>query len=418
MIGVAIGLGNVWRFPYMMGKYGGSAFLLVYLLFTIVFAVPALLSEIGLGRITRSGPLGAFSDGFGEKWGKVIGYFMLVTILVSSSYYVIVIANVLFTAWFSASQGFQDSHLPLFTSQLNNGSIQYSIVLSVLLVSLGVIYRGLKRGIEWVSKYLVPFFLLAIIYLIGHSLFLEGATEQLVRFLQPDFAALTVQQIFAALGQAIYSLSLGGTFMVMYGSYLSAEASLPKLAILTSIGDVGAAVLASLFIVPAVLVFGLDLASGPQLIFSTLPHLFQVIPGGQWIGTLFLLALGTVAILSLIGAFEVVVGSLSEEKRLGWNRTHIIIGIGLIEAICAFPTAFHPEYIGFLDLFFGSGMQLLGCCIAVVALTWGFNKQASLEALFPNTNRPWTRALHRWIKWVIPGILFLVLIGYLYDSFT
>lgn len=418
MIGVAVGLGNVWRFPYMMGKFGGSAFLFVYLLFTILFAVPALLSEIALGRMTRSGPVGAFSAGFGQQWGRGIGYFMLFTILVSSSYYVVVIANVLFTAWFSASSGFQTDHLPLFEAQLNNGTIQYSIVLAVLLISFGVIYRGLKQGIEWVSKYLVPFFLLVIVYLIGHALFLEGAIEQLIVFLKPDFAALTAEQIFAALGQAIYSLSLGGTFMLMYGSYLSSTASLPRLAVLTSIGDVGAAVLASLFIVPSVLVFGLDMAAGPQLIFSTLPRLFQVIPGGQWIGTLFLLALGMVAILSLIGAFEVVVGSLSEELKGVLTRNQIILSIGLLEALAAIPISFHPAYIGFLDLLFGSGMQLLGCSMAVIALTWGFGTQKSLKALFPRPDHPWAKILHTWIKWIIPGILFLVLIGYLYDSFS
>ena len=416
MIGVAVGLGNVWRFPYMMGKYGGSAFLLIYLIFTLLFALPALMGEIALGRATRKGSIGAFRQALGPYLGRIVGYLLVITVLVASSYYVIVIANVLYTAYFCIVHKFQAENLNAFENALGNGVLQYSIAVLSLLASLFVLYRGLNKGIEWVSKLFIPFFLVVIIYLIGSAFSLEGAVRHFREFLNPDFAALKAEHIFAALGQAFYSLSLGGTFMVMYGSYLKQEEQIPSIALFTSIGDVGAALLASLFIVPTVLVFGLDLTAGPQLIFSTLPHLFMEMPGGQWIGFLFLLALSFVALLSLIAALEVATGSLQDVLPDYWNRTRILLAIGVIELMLSFPSAFDPKLIGTLDLIFGSGMQVLGSGLALLALCWGIGRIGTLKEIFGQMNFSWQNGYFSWIKWVVPCILLIVLIGYIYSS--
>lgn len=416
MIGVAVGLGNVWRFPYMMGKYGGSAFLFVYLIFTILFALPALMGEIAFGRISRKGPIAAFKQAFGTTVGGGIGYLLLFTILVASSYYVIVIANVLFSAYYCLSNGFQAENLDTYAQQLGNGNIQYTIAVISLIASLFILHRGLNKGIEWVSKIFIPFFLIVIIYLIINAFSFEGAGKHFRNFLNPDFASLKLTHVFAALGQAFYSLSLGGTFMLMYGSYLKSEEKIPRIALFTSFGDVGAALLASLFIVPTVLVFGLDLTSGPQLIFSTLPRLFMEMPAGQWIGFFFLLALSFVALLSLIAALEVATGSLNDVLPSNWTRTHIIILIGIIELFLSFPSAFDPALIGILDLIFGSGMQVLGSGLALFALTWGLGKVSTLQEIFKNSNSFWPIAYFNWIKWVVPLILLIVLIGYIYSS--
>lgn len=414
MIGVAVGLGNVWRFPYMMGKYGGSAFLFIYLLFTVLFSVPALMAEMSLGRLTRKGPLGAFREAFGTTIGTIIGWMLLITITIAASYYVIIIANVIYAAWFSAVHGFTTDNLSIYETQLNNGRLQYSISLALILGSLFAVYRGLNKGIEWVSQIFVPFFLMVILYLIANAFSLEGAGPQFLKFLQPDFAALEATHIFAALGQAVYSLSLGGTFMLMYGSYLSNQAKIPQLALLTSIGDVGAALLTSLFIIPTILVFGLDMTAGPKLIFSTMPRLFVELPGGPFIGTLFLVVLAMVAILSLIASYEVIVGSVPDFTNSNWSRNKIIIGIGLLQAVLAFPSAFDANLIGTLDLIFGSGMQLLGCTMAVVALTWGLGKTKTLDSIFGSSSSRLQLFFYYWLRWVIPSILLLVLFGYIY----
>lgn len=416
MIGVAVGLGNVWRFPYMMGKYGGSAFLFVYLVFTVLFALPALMGEIGLGRVTRKGILGAFSEALGEKLGKGIGYLLLVTILIASSYYVVVIANVIFTAYFAGIVGFTEGSIDQYGAQLGNGSLQYGIVLFTLLASTYILYRGLHQGIEFVSKRFVPFFLLIMLYLILNAFSLEGAKAHFIAFLQPDFSAMGPKDVFAALGQAFYSLSLGGTFMVMYGSYVKPDTKLPKIAMWTAIGDVGAALLAGLFIVPTILVFGLDMTSGPQLIFSTLPHLFMQMPGGALVGFLFMTVLSMVAILSLIGALEVAIGAVADLPWLNWSRTKTIVIVGVIEAILAFPSAFDPDLIGLLDLVFGSGMQVLGSGLALVALTWGLGKVPALREVFGTQAMEGKDWYFVWIKWVVPAVLLLVLIGYIYSS--
>lgn len=415
MIGVAVGLGNVWRFPYMMGQYGGSAFLFVYLLFTILFALPALMGEIGLGRATRKGILGAFSEALGNRWGKGIGYMLLGTILIASSYYVVVIANVIFTAYFSVATGFSETAMPEFERQLGNGYLQYGIVLATLLGSCYILHRGLRQGIEWVSKVFVPFFLIIILYLIINAFSLDGAKAHFAAFLRPDFSAMTAKDVFAALGQAFYSLSLGGTFMVMYGSYIKPEDRLPKLALWTGVGDVGAALLAGLFVVPTVLVFGLDMTAGPQLIFVTLPRLFIEMPGGAWIGFLFMLVLSMVAILSLIGALEAAVGAIADISWLKWSRTKTIVVVGLIEVVLAFPSAFDSNLIGTLDLIFGSGMQVLGSGLALIALSWGLGKTVALHEIFGESPSG-KSGYFVWIKWVVPFVLLVVLIGYIYSS--
>lgn len=416
MIGVAVGLGNVWRFPYMMGKYGGSAFLFIYLLFTVLFALPALVGEMGLGRATRKGILGAFEKSLGSTVGKGVGFLLLFTVTIASSYYVVVIANVLFTAGFSAVVGFSVDNMEGFERQLSNGYLQYGIVLCTLAVCMLVLARGLRSGIEWVSKLFVPIFLLIILYLIVNAFSLEGAKAQFSAFLRPDFAALSAKDVFAALGQAFYSLSLGGTFMVMYGSYIKSEETLPKLALWTGIGDVGAALLAGLFIVPTVLVFGLDLTAGPQLIFVTLPHLFMEMPGGAWIGFLFMTVLAMVAVLSLIGALEAAIGTIVEIPSVPWNRRQVLIGMGILQALLAFPSAMQPSLIGWLDLIFGSGMQVLGSALALIAFTWGLGKLRASKELISTNSFTQSPFFFQWIKWVVPLVLFIVLIGYIYSS--
>ena len=417
LIGVAVGLGNVWRFPYMMGKYGGSAFLIIYLIFTILFALPALMAEIGLGRAGRKGPIGTFQEAFGKRIGTIIGYILMTTICIAGSYYVIVIANVLFSAAFSAIYSFQGTEkITTYNHYLGNGWLQYGISLLIIFISLIIIQRGLRKGIESISKIVVPFFLLAIVYLIFNAFSLDGATEKVYAFLHPDFEALEAQHIFAALGQAFYSLSLGGTFMLIYGSYLPEEEKIPQVAFFTSIGDVGAALLASLFIVPTVLVFGLDMTAGPTLIFSTMPHLFSQMAGGQVIGTLFLLALGLVALLSLIASYEVLSSGMEDIGQLNWSKKQKIIAIGIVQAILAFPSAFDNNLIGFLDLIFGSGMQLLGSGLAVCGLAWGLGKITTNQQIFRNQASSLKRIYHFWISWIIPFVLLVVLIGYIYNS--
>ncbi|MDX1410009.1 MAG: sodium-dependent transporter, partial [Saprospiraceae bacterium] len=321
LIGVAVGLGNVWRFPYMMGSYGGSAFLLIYLIFTLCFAIPALIAELSLGRHTRSSTVPAFTRAIRHPWGRRIGFLLLASVFIAGSYYAVVVGNVVFSAFFSVTKGFGQTSTHVYGTQLSNGWLQYGVAALVIIAACFVIDRGLRRGIEVISKFFVPLFLATIIYLIVFVLGLPGAADQLLAFLRPDFADLTSQNVFAALGQAFYSVGLGGTFIVAYGSYLGEKESIPRIALMTGAGDVSASLLVSLFLVPTILIFGLDMEAGPGLIFDTLPQLFQVMPSGRITGSLFLLVLSLVAFLSLVAAYEVVAGSVSAITR--WPRRYI-----------------------------------------------------------------------------------------------
>lgn len=413
MIGVAVGLGNVWRFPYMMGSYGGSAFLFVYVAFAGLFAVPALMGEWALGRATRHGPLGAFSAALGPR-GKWIGVVLLVTITISTSYYTVVVGNVVYTAAFGAVRGFTSATAADYQNGLSNGVIQTAVSWTTLAAALLVIHLGLRRGIERVSEAFVPFFGIVVCYLIVASLRLPGAMGYLLEFLKPDFRSLDGTSIFAAMGQAFFSLSLGGTFYLIYGSYLRDEEPIPSSAVLTALGDVGAALLAALFIVPATLVFGLDLSTGPQLIFVTLPELFANIPGGRVLAPTFLLALTLVAFLSAIAALQVLFGAAVDSA--GWSSKKAVVVIGMVEAVLIVPSAVHPDIIGVLDLVFGSGMQVIGSGLALVALAWGLGRTATMQQVFRPTTGPWPGRYHTWIKWVVPVALALTLAGYIRDA--
>jgi NSS family neurotransmitter:Na+ symporter len=180
MAGAAIGWGNVWRFPYMMGSYGGSAFLLVFLFCMIFFAIPAVMGEWALGRETRRGPIGAFSAAVGPKLGRLIGYTLVFTVIVANSYYLVVIANVFYSAYFSVAYGFTEQSIPVFQERLANGYLQYAVCLGLLLAALLIIYRGLKNGIEIVSKIFVPFFFFTMMYLIYAAFQLPGAADKMV----------------------------------------------------------------------------------------------------------------------------------------------------------------------------------------------------------------------------------------------
>lgn len=416
MIGVAVGLGNVWRFPYMMGSYGGSAFLAVYLAFTILFAYPALMAEMALGRLSGKGTLDALRIVFGKPTGSIVGYFLLAVVTIAGSYYAIVVANVLYTTAFSALFGFSSTYVESYRSGFSNVVLQYSITLSLIFLCLYVIHKGIVRGIEWVSKFIMPFFVLAVAYMIVHALTLPGAIDKVVVFLSPEWGKMTATEVFAALGQAFFSVGLGGTFVVVYAGYIKTNESIPTLALFTGLGDVGASLLVSVFLIPSMLVFGLDMASGPGLIFETFPKLFNTMPGGRFVGTLFLLALSLVAFLSLIAAYQVTFVSMSNEKP-SVRPLRILFIIGLIQAVLALPSSIDPSLIGTLDLVFGSGMQVLGSSLCIIGLSWGLTRSHFIDEIFGGEGSIGkSRLAYWWIKWVIPFALIVVLIGYIYES--
>jgi NSS family neurotransmitter:Na+ symporter len=333
---------------------------------------------------------------------------------VANSYYLVIIANVIYTTFFSVVHGFGPDTAATFQAGLGNGWLQYGVALGVLLLSGWVLHRGLHRGIETASKLFVPFFGVVVVYLVFHALSLDGALQAFGEFLRPDFSQLGVQELFAAMGQAAFSVGLGGTLMLVYGSYLGDAERLGRSALLTGLGDTSAALLAALFLVPTMLVFGLDMTSGPTLLFSTLPELFRVMPAGRVLGSLFLLALSCVAFLSTLAALEAFVGGLGGTAGR-WRRRLILLALAL-EVLLVLPSALKPSIISRLDLVFGSGMMMFGSAMAIIGITWGVGGDILPTQVANSMSRAWVPRYLLWMRWVVPAVLLLLLAGYVYSS--
>jgi NSS family neurotransmitter:Na+ symporter len=411
MAAFAVGVANVWRFPYMMGRNGGSAFLLIYLVFIVVLAVPVLASEWGLGRSTQSGPINAFREAFGKRFGMPLGFLLVLVVFTALTYYNIVVGNVIYSAWFALRHGFDAVSVETYQQGLSDNGLQFMFAIGLTVLSLWIVQRGLRRGIERANFILMPIFSVILLYMVGVALTLDGAIDELKNFLRPDFSQAGPSVWFAAMGQACFSVGISGSIGVLYGSYLRQDEKIIPSAMATGMIDTGAALLASLFVVPAVLVFGLDLAAGPPLLFNTLPHLFEVMPGGRWLGGPFLAAWALVAILTIVAAFEATIGALHDYagKRLSRRAWTIIVGVAMIAAMA--PTAFNPQIIGTLDLVVGSGMFMFGSMMAVIALGWGMGRAVTRAQVALGLGSRMSSAVTFWIRYVVPVVLFAILLG-------
>ena len=369
LLGVAVGLGNVWRFPYMMGTYGGSAFLLGFVVMMCLIAIPALMCELALARAYRGATITVLRKSFGPV-GRILGYVLVIGVMCSGTYYTLVVGNVFYSAWYVIFNGFTPDNLEDFSAGLSNSGLQYAVGMAVLWAGMFIIWRGLKRGIERVSEIFVPFFFVVMIYLVYVALNLPGASAALGEFMRPDFSRIGATEIFAALGQCFFSVGLGASFALVYGKFISNDTRLGGVAILSASGDTLASILATLFIVPTVIVFGMQLNGGPTLLFETIPALLTQMPAGRAVGIFLLLALSLVAFLSAVAVYQVVAVALEEEpigQRLG--RPRLLLIIGIVESLAMSYPAWNPEIIGILDLIIGSGFMVSGGLLAILAIT-------------------------------------------------
>lgn len=409
IVGVSVGLGHVWRFPYMVGKFGGAAFVLFYTLVSVVIGVPALMAEFALGRHTRRGPVGAFQLG-GFPLGKYVGWFFFFVVTAATGYYSAVIGWVLY---YTVGQVAVVAHVPFDAAAIlppDHGFVLTSFLLQlactgiVILACALVVLKGVRRGIEVVSTIVLPAMTIVTILVMIRSLTLPGAMAGVRWYLlEFRFADLTANVMAAAIGHAIFALSLGGTFMVVYGSYLHADEKLARPAIWTVIGDTGSSLIAGLAVIPAVFAFHLEPASGPGLIFNTLPRVFAAMPAGWLFGSLFFISLFGAGYLSDIGAVEVLVAGLTDNTRLTRKRA-----VWVMSAACfvlAIPPSINNAIFVPWDLTFGSGMQTLGSLLAVVTIGWCLNRTAALKELFGAGEKPVPMWVFNWIRFGIPVII-------------
>jgi neurotransmitter:Na+ symporter, NSS family len=409
IVGVAIGLGNVWRFPYMVGKFGGAAFVLFYILVSVVIGVPALMAEFALGRFSRRGPVGAFAAA-GLPFGRPVGWFFFIVVTAATGYYTAVIGWVLYYAIGQLATALHISFDASAVLPPDSGFVVKSFVLqlvctgAVIVTCALVVTKGLRGGIERASKVVLPILLIVILVLMVRSLTLPGAMAGVRWYiLKFRFVDLTPAVMVAAIGHAIFSLSLGGTFMVVYGSYLDPNESLARPAIWTVIGDTGSALLAGFAVIPAVFALGLQPTSGPGLIFATLPKVFAAIPAGGFFGCLFFVGLFGAGYLSDIGAFEVLVAGITDNTRIARSRAVWLVSAAIF--VIAIPPTINNRIFVPWDLTFGSGMQTLGSLVAVLTVGWCITQSAALRELGARGERSAPMWLYYWIKFGIPAII-------------
>lgn len=338
-VGSAVGLGNIWMFPYRLGQYGGAAFLIPYLFFVLLFGWVGLSAEFGIGRLAGTGTIGAYEYCFAsrgkKKLGGALSWLPLMGSLGIAIGYAVILGWVLNSlAGFISGQLMSADPAPFFQAAASSfgNPIWHTAVVAVVCL---VLIFGVSAGIERVSKVLMPLFFLLFLVLAAWVFTLPGAGEGYRFLFVPHWEQLLRTETWImAMGQAFFSLSITGSGMIVYGAYLKKDADIPGASLRTAFFDTLAAMLSAVAIIPAVFAYGLDVARGPSLMFLTLPTVFQQMPMGQLFAVFFFLSVFFAGITSLINMFEAVVESWQSHFNL--NRklavllcSAITLGVGI-----------------------------------------------------------------------------------------
>lgn len=358
--GSAIGLGNIWKFPYIAGIYGGAAFLFVYLAFILAIGLPVMLSEFIIGRKSRRNAFGAFKKlAPGSPW-KFVGILGVGAAFMILAYYGVVAGWSIKYVVTSVMNGFHSQSSAELTDGFYSfiesplGPVFYQIIFMIMTGAIVIV--GIKDGIEKNVKIMMPLLVVIILILGIRSVTLPGAGEGLRFLFHPDFSKLTSEGILAALGHAFFSLSLGMGTLITYGSYIDKNNNLPQTALSVSLTDTVISVLAGVAIFPAVFAFGIEPSSGPGLVFITLPNVFQQMPGGYFFSVLFFVLLALAALTSSISILEVVVAYFHEELKMKRKLATIFATLltTLLGIICSLSMGIFSDYtfsgLSFFDL--------------------------------------------------------------------
>ncbi|MBT3449722.1 MAG: sodium-dependent transporter [Bacteroidetes Order II. Incertae sedis bacterium] len=394
--GSAIGLGNIWRFPYTAGENGGGAFVLLYLGFVLVVGIPVVLAELAIGRQTQKNPVGAFKALVPNTLWPYIGGLGVLTGFGILSFYAVLAGWTLSYLWGAITGVYggvmtAEASNDLFTQLIGNPGLSIGLTGAFLLLTIVVVKGGVSKGIERTTKVLMPLLLAILVLLAIRSVTLPGGMEGLVYLFQPDFSKITGSVVMSALGQALFSLSLGMGAMITYGSYFPKEENLPQAGILVAMFDTMIALLAGIIIFPALFSVGVDPSAGPGLVFVVLPSIFGSLPAGQFFAIAFYSLLAIAALTSTISLLEVVVAYFVDEKD--WNRSRAAWIIGGLCFLVAIPSALSSGGAEmFSTNFMGTGMDFL----SLNNIIWG-NFSLSIGALMLCLFVGW--------KWGIPAAL-------------
>ena len=332
--GSAVGLGNIWRFPYELGQYGGAAFLVLYILFVIALGIPIMLSEFAIGRMGQTDAVGSFRKISPRRPWWLVGVMGVMAAFLIMGFYSVVSGwtlEYIYQALTNQFSGKDSASLTASFSAFSSHPYRPIFWASIFMaISAGIVLLGVKEGIEKSTKFLMPLLFVIIIALGIRSVTLPGGVDGLRFLFQPDFSKITSSVILSAMGQAFFSLSLGMGCMITYGSYVNKKNNLTHTVTEVTILDTLVAVLASIAIFPAAFSLGVNPGQGPELVFITLPSVFAQLPGGQFWAVLFFILLSVAAMTSIISLLEVVVAYVTEEFNLKRKPVTIVVTLAVM----------------------------------------------------------------------------------------
>lgn len=424
--GSAVGLGNIWRFPYLAAKYGGGIFLLVYLILAVTFGFSLMITEIAIGRRTGKSVMQAYTKI--DKRFKPLGWLAGAIPVIILPYYCVIGGWVLkyLTAFVSGSghAAAEDGYFANFISSAGATTLFFAIFIALTAI---VVILGVKKGIETVSKVMMPILLALIIGISIYTLTLPGALDGLVYYVRPSLSEFSIKTVIAAMGQLFYSMSLAMGIMITYGSYMRKEDNIETSVRQIEVFDTIVAFLAGMIIVPAVFVFsGGDrdaLNAGPGLMFVTLPNVFDSMAGGQIVGVVFFLLVVLAAMTSSISLMETVVSMIQD--RLGWKRLPsclLVVGVSFLlgmlsifgYSIWSDFTIFKMQFLDFFDYISNNIMMpivaLMTCIlIGYVAKTTYVEDEISKNTMFR------AKGMYRiMIRYICPLCMLLILFSSLF----
>ncbi len=388
MAGSAVGLGNLWRFPYLVGENGGAAFIIVYILLGFLICLPIFVSEFIIGRRSQKNAFAAFrdlSDGSAWRW---VGLFTVIVPLIVLSYYSVIggwsVEYLIKSLTFSFTGGSSRAQIStMFSGFVSSTWAPLGVHTVFLLTTTVVVMIGIKDGIEKFSKVMMPLLFVIVLTIAIYSVTLPGASAGIDYLFHPDFSKIDAKACAAALGQAFFSLSLGFGTILTYASYTSKNDNIMTQTAATAISDLMFALIAGVAIMPAVFAFGIDPQSGPGLVFETLPYVFGQMPAGGVVAILFFLALLVAALTSSISMLEVAVAYLMEEKKFSRLTACITLFVicWIVGALCSlsFGPLSHIKIDGgnlfdFFDSLSSNVLMTLGSLFTVLFVGWRLKK--------------------------------------------